>query len=74
MKNKIGTIITILLVLSTIVFAGCGGTQPEASNKQIAEVKRGDLLVTITADGNLTMPREVKLKFGTPGTVRYIYV
>jgi HlyD family secretion protein len=74
MKNKIGTVITTLIVLSTIGFAGCGGTQTEASNKQIAEVKRGDLLVTITADGNLNMPREVKLKFGTPGTVRYIFV
>jgi RND family efflux transporter MFP subunit len=74
MKNKIGTIITTLIVLSTIGFAGCGGTQTEASNKQVTEVKRGDLLVTITADGNLNMPREVKLKFGTPGTVRYIYV
>jgi len=74
MKNKIGIIITILIVLSTIGFAGCGGTQTEATTKQTAEVKRGDLLVTITADGNLNMPREVKLKFGTPGTVRYIYV
>ncbi len=74
MKNKIGTIITIFIVLSTIGFAGCDGTQTETSNKQVTEVKRGDLLVTITADGNLNMPREVKLKFGTPGTVRYIYV
>ena len=74
MKNNIGIIITILIVLSTIGFAGCGGTQTEASTKQVTEVKRGDLLVTITADGNLNMPREVKLKFGTPGTVRYIYV
>jgi RND family efflux transporter MFP subunit len=74
MKNRLTTTITLLIVLSTISFAGCGSSQPEVSNKQIAEVKRGDLMVTITADGSLDMPREVKLKFGTPGTVKEILV
>ena len=74
MKNKLTTAIIILIVLSTIGFAGCRSSQPEASNKQIAEVKRGDLLVTISADGNLDMPREVHLKYGTPGTVKQIFV
>jgi len=74
MKSKLIIVITLLIVLSIIGFAGCRSTQPEASNKQIAEVKRGDLLVTITADGSLDMPRGVKLKFGTPGTVKDIFV
>ncbi|OGN90538.1 MAG: hypothetical protein A2Z70_01885 [Chloroflexi bacterium RBG_13_48_17] len=74
MKNKLSIAITILVMVSIIGFAGCGSTEPEVSNKQIAEVKRGDLLVTITADGSLDMPREVELKFGTPGTVKDIFV
>ena len=74
MKSKLIIVITLLIVLSTIGFAGCGSSQPEVSNKQIAEVKRGDLLVAITADGSLDMPQEVKLKFGTPGTVKDIFV
>jgi RND family efflux transporter MFP subunit len=74
MKNKLTIVVTILVIVSIIGIAGCGGTQPEVSNKQIAEVKRGDLLVTITADGSLDMPRGVKLKFGTPGTVKEIFV
>jgi RND family efflux transporter MFP subunit len=74
MKSKLIIVITLLIVLSIIGLAGCRSTQPEASNKQIAEVKRGDLLVTITADGSLDMPRGVKLKFGTPGTVKDIFV
>ncbi len=74
MKNKLIIPIIILVMASTVGFAGCGGSQPETVNKQISEVKRGDLLVTITADGSLNMPREVKLKFGTPGTVKDIYV
>ena len=74
MKNKLTTAIIILIVLSTIGFAGCRGKTPQASQKQIAEVKRGALLVTISADGNLDMPHDVQLKFGSPGTVKTIYV
>lgn len=74
MKNKLITAIILLIVLSTLGFAGCRGKPPEASQKQIAEVMRGDLIVTIPADGNLDMPREVALKFGTPGTVKEVFV
>jgi RND family efflux transporter MFP subunit len=74
MKNKLITAIILLIVLSTLGFAGCGGEPPEASQRQITEVMRGDLLVTIPADGTLDMPHEVKLRFGTPGTVKQIFV
>jgi multidrug efflux pump subunit AcrA (membrane-fusion protein) len=74
MKNKLITAIILLTVLSTIGFAGCRGKTPVASQKQVAEVKRGDLLVTISADGNLDMPNDAHLKFGTPGTVKNIFV
>jgi len=73
MKNKLITAIILLAVLFTIGFSGCGGEDAETSQKQIAEVSRGDLLVTVLADGNLDMPRDVQLKFGTPGTVKAIY-
>jgi len=74
MKNRLLISIILLIIVSTMGFTGCRSSQPEVSSKQVAEVKRGDLLVTITADGSLDMPREVKLKFGTPGTVRDIFV
>jgi len=74
MKNKLITAIILLLVLSTLGFAGCRGEPQEATQKQITTVERSDLIVTISADGNLDMPREVQLKFGTPGTVKTIYV
>ncbi|UCH51580.1 MAG: efflux RND transporter periplasmic adaptor subunit [Chloroflexota bacterium] len=74
MKNKLITAIIFLIVLSTIGFAGCRGEEEETSQRQITEVTRGDLLVTVPADGNLDMPRDVQLKFGTPGTVKAIYV
>jgi len=74
MKNKLTIAIASLIILTVMSFAACSTSQPETSNRQIAEVKRNDLIVTITADGSLDMPREVKLKFGTPGTVRDILV
>ena len=74
MKNKLTTAIILLIVLSTLGFAGCRSKPPEVSQKQITEVKRGDLIVSVTADGNLDMPHEVALKFGTPGTVKEVFV
>ena len=74
MKNKLITAIILLIVLSTLGFAGCRGKPPEASQRQITEVTRGDFVVTISADGNLDMPRQVQLKFGTPGTVKEVFV
>jgi len=74
MKKRLITAMTLLLVLATASLTGCGGNNEEAVQKQIAEVERGDLIATITADGNLEMPHESKLKFGTPGTVEEVFV
>lgn len=74
LNNKLAVTMTILLLLATIGTFGCRGEPEEAAEIQIATVERGDLVVTVTADGNLVMPREVELKFGTPGTVKKVYV
>ena len=63
-----------LLVVAAMSLTGCGGNGEEADERQIVEVQRGDLVVSITADGNLDMPHQVKLRFGTPGTVKEIFV
>jgi RND family efflux transporter MFP subunit len=65
MKNKITTAIIFLIVLSTIGFAGCRGKQTETSPKQITEVIRGDLVITVPADGNLELPEAMELFFDT---------
>lgn len=74
LNNKLAATITILLLLATMGTVNCRGEPEETAEIQIATVERGDLVVTVTADGNLVMPREVKLKFGTPGTVKEVYV
>ena len=65
MKNRLIAAIILLIVLSTLGFAGCRGKPSEASQRQIAEVERGDLTVTITADGNLDLPEAMELYFDT---------
>jgi len=74
MKNKLVLAIVILLVLSTSGFTACRGKKQEIPKTQIATVERGDIIVTVAADGNLDMPRQVSLKFGTPGTVKGVFV
>lgn len=73
MKNKV---IAILVVFSLSLFTlyGCQGEQSRLSGKEIVTVTRGDLVLTVLADGKLKMPREAALKFGTPGTVKEVRV
>ncbi len=72
MKYRIAMLIAFSIAL--VVFSGCKGGGAPLSEKEIVTVSRGDLIVTISADGTLKMPREVQLKFGTPGTVKEVYV
>jgi RND family efflux transporter MFP subunit len=73
MRKKLIITVGILLVFSVTSFVSCARGE-EAEEMKTAEVIRGDLLVTVNADGNLDMPHEAKLKFGSPGTVKGIYV
>jgi len=72
MKRRLIT--TAILILAITGLVGCGSDNKEAPQRQTAEVQRGDLIISITADGTLDMPHEAKLRFGTPGTVKQIPV
>ncbi len=76
MKRNLTIAVTIVLImaLSAVSFVSCSPSQQKTQEKQIAEIIRGDLQVAVKADGNLVMPHEVKLRFGTPGTVKDILV
>jgi len=78
-------LISLLLVLSVF---GCKSKQIAITDAQIVEVKQGDITikaqiaevkkggitVSVPAEGNLVMPREAKLSFGTEGTVVEVLV
>ncbi len=72
MKYRITTLIALTIAL--VAFCGCNGNGSPLSGKEVVTVSRGDLMLTVSADGTLKMPREVQLKFGTPGTVKEVYV
>jgi multidrug efflux pump subunit AcrA (membrane-fusion protein) len=75
MKNKLIKIIVIATSLAAVLLAGCsanGAQSPSAG--QPVQVKRGDISVTVSTDGNLSMPNVYSLKFGTQGQVTQVYV
>ncbi len=72
MKYRLATLAVFTIALFAL--CGCKGDGTPLSGKEIVTISRGDLVVTVSAEGTLKMPREVHLKFGTPGTVKEIYV
>lgn len=72
MKYRLATLAVFTIALFAL--CGCKGDGTPLSGKEIVTISRGDLAVTVSAEGTLKMPREVHLKFGTPGTVKEIYV
>jgi len=70
MKKWLALIITICLVVT--VLTGCANRQ--ATAPEIAEVTRGDLVISVPVSGNLEMPRKTDLSFGTTGMVEEVLV
>jgi len=61
-----------LVVMLALVLPACAQQKKEILPSQMAPVTRGDLILSVSSDGNLDMPNQVLLKFGTPGTVKDI--
>jgi len=70
--NKRLILILTLATLLTFIFTSCAQQKKEILPSQMASVTRDDLILSVSSDGNLDMPNQVQLKFGTPGTVRDI--
>jgi HlyD family secretion protein len=61
------------IAIFTVLLGACSGSQTPAPG-QIVDVKRGDLNIIVTSDGNLEMPNQFDLKFGVSGQVDQILV
>lgn len=73
-NNKIKLVLILALAWLTLAsLAACGGEIPE-SRQQVVEVSRGDIMVSVAADGNLSLIQQRQLTFGTSGTVAEISV
>jgi len=73
MKQKVRPGLIFVACLLLVSLTACGNQETE-SQQQIVEVTRGDIVLSVTADGNLSLPWDRKLTFGTTGTVEEINV
>jgi RND family efflux transporter MFP subunit len=71
MSKRIISALTLAIVLA-LVLPSCAQQKKEILPSQMAPVTRGDLILSVSSDGNLDMPNQVILKFGTSGTVKDI--
>ena len=73
MKRKVKLYLILALACLVLVsLSACG--QTVEVERQLVKVTRGDLVLSISADGNLSLPRDRKLTFGITGTVAKINV
>jgi HlyD family secretion protein len=73
-RNKVKSVLIIALACLLVVgLSACGGPATEGQS-QLVEVTRGDLLVTVSADGNLSFVKDRKLTFGITGTIAEVNV
>jgi len=71
MSKRLALTLTLIVILTTF-FSSCVQQKKTILPGQMATVTIGDLTLSVSSDGNLDMPNEVQLKFGTPGTVQSI--
>ena len=72
MKKNLITVLVISL-LPALLLGGCSKSTVTPTG-QVFEVTKGDLNINVSSDGNLTMPDEFALRFGTNGQVQQILV
>lgn len=73
MKKKIKFgLIPVLLCLVLVGLSACG--KAAESQLPLAKVSRGDLVITVSADGNLSFIKDRKLTFGISGTIAEVNV
>ncbi len=70
-RLKIMALALSLTLLISPATAGCGNRGGESQQQELT-VKRSDIVIKVSADGNLSLIKERKLTFGTSGTVTEI--
>jgi len=74
MSKRIILALTLVVVLA-LVLPACAQQKKEILPSQMAAVTRGDLILSVSSDGNLDMPHDANLQFvNVTGTVKEIYV
>lgn len=72
-KIRIITAILLLVIITAVTACNPMG-EGEAETEQYVEVKRGDILVTVSGSGNIETAVDANLSFGAGGRIAKIYV
>ena len=72
MVKLVSAVVAGMLILS--IASACAGEGTVDTNNRTGEVIRGDLVITVSADGKLTLPGKRDLTFATGGTIAEILV
>ena len=71
-RIKLGLILALAFMMA-FSLAACGGQQGEIQ-QELVEVTRSNIMLSVTGDGNLSLPRHRKLTFDTTGEITEINV
>ncbi len=71
--NRLVTIICISILFVSGISCASKAKSPEVA-KPVAIVQQGNLIVSVSVDGNLVMPQAFDLLFGAPGDVKDVLV
>lgn len=75
MRNLKIWLATVVIVVLSLSLAGCAGSSGAATpTAQLTAVKNGNILISVTATGNLALSTREDLAFPTAGTVAEILV
>jgi len=70
-------LLTLLTSVTLLAISGCSAASSASTAATISRqvpVTRGDLVVSVSVDGNLVMPQAFDLHFGAPGDVEEVLV
>ena len=70
----VGVLLLCLALTSSMACNPFGGDGSQEESRQLVNVERGDLMVSVTGSGNIDIANEIRLAFGTSGRIDKIYV
>ncbi len=74
LNKSFGVFLTCVTLLATAGCSAASTTRTAATISRQVPVQRGDLVVSVSVDGNLVMPQAFTLNFGAPGDIKEVLV
>ncbi|MGZ8159968.1 MAG: efflux RND transporter periplasmic adaptor subunit [Methylobacter sp.] len=73
-KNRWLWLVLVVIIVSSIIFFVVQNRRPEQVQYQTEQVRRGDLVVTVSATGTLAPVKEIQVGIEVSGTIKTVLV